>query len=59
MYVDLATYYDDVIALSKFVGQRDCELVFWIDNANAPYVITKPLYLLKGRDRPFPSMTVC
>ena len=41
MYVVLATYYDDVIALSKFVGQRDCELVFWIDNANAPSQVSE------------------
>jgi len=42
--VDLATYYNDVIGVTKSPGQRDCEVVFWIDNANAPYIITKPLH---------------
>jgi len=42
--IDLATYYNDVIGVTKSPGQRDCEVVFWIDNANAPYVITKPLH---------------
>lgn len=42
--VDLATYYNDCIGVTKSPGQRDCEVVFWIDSANAPYVITKPLH---------------
>lgn len=42
--IDLATYYDNVIGVTKSPAQRDCEVVFWIDNANAPYIITKPLH---------------
>jgi predicted DNA-binding transcriptional regulator YafY len=42
--IDLVAYYSDVIGVTKSPGQRDCEVVFWIDNANAPYVITKPLH---------------
>jgi len=42
--VDLATYYDNVIGVTKSPNQRDCEVVFWIDNKNAPYIITKPLH---------------
>lgn len=42
--IDLATYYNDVIGVTKSPGQRNCEVVFWIDNANAPYIITKPLH---------------
>ena len=42
--IDLATYYNDCIGVTKSPGQRDCEVVFWIDNDNAPYVITKPLH---------------
>lgn len=42
--LDLATYYDDCIGVTKTPGQRDCEVVFWIDADNAPYVITKPLH---------------
>jgi predicted DNA-binding transcriptional regulator YafY len=42
--IDLATYYNDTIGVTKTPGQRDCEVVFWIDNANAPYIITKPLH---------------
>ena len=42
--INLATYYNDVIGVTKHPGQRDCEVVFWVDNDNAPYVITKPLH---------------
>ncbi len=42
--LDLSTYYNDVIGVTKTPNQRDCEVVFWIDNNNAPYVITKPLH---------------
>lgn len=42
--LDLSTYYNDVIGVTKSPGQRDCEVVFWIDNDNAPYVVTKPLH---------------
>lgn len=42
--IDLATYYNDVIGVTKSPGQRDCEVVFWIDNVNAPYIITKPMH---------------
>jgi predicted DNA-binding transcriptional regulator YafY len=42
--LDLATYYNDVIGVTKSPGQHDCEVVFWIDKDNAPYVITKPLH---------------
>ena len=42
--INLATYYDDVLGVTKSPGQRDTEVVFWIDNANAPYIITKPMH---------------
>ena len=42
--IDLATYYSDVLGVTKTPNQRDIEVIFWIDNANAPYVITKPLH---------------
>nr|WP_294947051.1 RNA 2'-phosphotransferase [uncultured Mucilaginibacter sp.] len=42
--IDFATYYNDVIGVTKSPNQRDVEVVFWIDNTNAPYVITKPLH---------------
>ncbi len=42
--IDLATYYDNCIGVTKSPGQRDCEVIFWIDADNAPYVITKPLH---------------
>jgi len=42
--LDLATYYNDCLGVTKSPGQRDCEVVFWIDAANAPYVVTKPLH---------------
>ena len=42
--INLATYYSDVLGVTKTPNQRDCQVVFWIDAANAPYVITKPLH---------------
>jgi predicted DNA-binding transcriptional regulator YafY len=42
--IDLATYYSDVLGVTKSPGQRDVEVIFWIDSKNAPYVITKPLH---------------
>ena len=42
--IDLATYYNDVLGVTKSLGQRDNLIIFWIDAANAPYVITKPLH---------------
>ncbi|MDO3641417.1 YafY family protein [Mucilaginibacter sp. L3T2-6] len=42
--INLATYYSDVIGVTKTSNQRDCQVVFWIDAENAPYVITKPLH---------------
>lgn len=42
--IDLATYYDDCLGVTKSPGQRANEVVFWIDAANAPYVVTKPLH---------------
>ncbi|GGH12816.1 hypothetical protein [Mucilaginibacter phyllosphaerae] len=45
--IDLSAYYNDVIGVTKTPGQRDVEVVFWIDAQNAPYVITKPLYHTK------------
>jgi predicted DNA-binding transcriptional regulator YafY len=42
--LDLATYYNNCLGVTKSPNQRDSEVVFWIDKANAPYVITKPLH---------------
>jgi len=42
--IDFGTYYNDVIGVTKSPGQRDCQVVFWVDDTNAPYVITKPLH---------------
>src|SRR3569833_1316929 len=42
--INLATYYSDVLGVTKTPNQRDCQVVFWIDAANAPYVTTKPLH---------------
>jgi predicted DNA-binding transcriptional regulator YafY len=42
--IDFSTYYNDVIGVTKSPNQRDTEVVFWVDKANAPYVITKPIH---------------
>lgn len=52
--LNLATYYDDCIGVTKSPGQQDSAVIFWVDNDNAPYVITKPLHatqkLLRDED---------
>lgn len=42
--IDLATYYQDCIGVTKSPGQKDCEVIFWIEEEHAPYIITKPLH---------------
>jgi predicted DNA-binding transcriptional regulator YafY len=42
--IDIASYYDDVIGVTKSLGQRSQTIVIHIDKANAPYVKTKPLH---------------
>ncbi|MBS7565735.1 WYL domain-containing protein [Mucilaginibacter sp. Bleaf8] len=42
--IDLATYYNNCIGVTKSPNQKDSQVVFWIDKENAPYVITKPLH---------------
>ncbi len=42
--MDLATFYTDVIGVTKNQGQRAVPVVFWMDHKNAPYVETKPLH---------------
>ena len=42
--IDLATYYDDVIGVTKTPGQPNCQVILWTDHATAPYLITKPLH---------------
>lgn len=42
--LDLSTYYNDVIGVTKTAGQRNTEVVFRVEHAHAPYVITKPIH---------------
>ncbi|MES2388803.1 MAG: WYL domain-containing protein [Bacteroidota bacterium] len=42
--IDLATYYNNCIGVTKSPNQRECEVVFRINRTNAPYIITKPLH---------------
>lgn len=41
---DPNTFYDNVIGVSKNVGNKTMRVVLHFDNSNAPYVITKPLH---------------
>jgi predicted DNA-binding transcriptional regulator YafY len=43
-HLDLSTHYNDVIGVTKTAGQRNTEVIFRIEHAHAPYVITKPLH---------------
>lgn len=42
--IDLTTYYDDVIGVTKTPGQPNCEVLFKMKHEDAPYLITKPLH---------------
>lgn len=42
--IDIATYYNDVIGVTKTIGQKPQTIVMRIDKANAPYIKTKPLH---------------
>lgn len=42
--IDIDTYFDDTIGVTKMPNQRALTIVFRIDNTNAPYVKTKPLH---------------
>jgi predicted DNA-binding transcriptional regulator YafY len=42
--VDLDTYYDDLLGVTKSEKDRAHKVVLEIDNYNAPYVLTKPLH---------------
>lgn len=42
--IDIATYYNDTIGVTKAVGQKASTIVLKIDKANAPYVKTKPMH---------------
>lgn len=41
---DPYTFFDDVIGVTKSIGERAQNIALWVDAANAPYVLTKPLH---------------
>ncbi|WP_342331576.1 WYL domain-containing protein [Pedobacter sp. FW305-3-2-15-E-R2A2] len=41
---DFANFYHNVIGVSKYPHQKDTEVIFWSDQDNAPYMMTKPLH---------------
>ena len=42
--IDVDTFYDDIIGVSKVPNQRPQNIVMKIDKANAPYIVTKPIH---------------
>lgn len=40
----VAHFFDDVIGVTKTLGQEPIEIRLWVDRATAPYVLTKPLH---------------
>lgn len=42
--IDLATYYSDVIGVTKTFAQRPTTVMFWVRADSVPYVQTKPLH---------------
>jgi predicted DNA-binding transcriptional regulator YafY len=42
--LDVDTYYDDAIGVTKNLGEKPCQVVLKIVHAHAPYVLTKPIH---------------
>lgn len=42
--IDVDTFYDDVIGVSKMPSQRPQRIIMKIDKTNAPYIVTKPMH---------------
>lgn len=42
--IDFSRYYADTIGVTKSEKDRAHRVVLWVDNINAPYVITKPIH---------------
>jgi len=42
--IDIDTYYNDVIGVTKLPNQKPLSITMWVDSVNAPYIITKPLH---------------
>ena len=43
-YFDPSTFFEDMIGVTKGISQRPEEVRFWVDQENAPYVLTKPIH---------------
>lgn len=43
--IDLETYYDNALGVTKNLAQREQKVVFRVNKKLAPYVITKPIHL--------------
>ena len=41
---DPSTFFEDVVGVTKNIGMRAQKVVFWVDDQNAPYVLTKPFH---------------
>lgn len=42
--VDVNTFFDDVIGVTKHINNRAINVTLWVAKDNAPYVLTKPLH---------------
>lgn len=42
--LDVHTFFDDVIGVTKSVGQLPVNIVLWADATSKPYLLTKPLH---------------
>lgn len=42
--LDVQTFFDDVIGVTKSVGQLPINIVLWVDATSKPYLLTKPLH---------------
>lgn len=42
--IDIDTYYDDTIGVTKNTGQKPITILLKVDQANMPYVLTKPIH---------------
>ncbi|MGN6569375.1 MAG: helix-turn-helix transcriptional regulator [Flavipsychrobacter sp.] len=42
--IDINTYYDDVIGVTKLPHEKPLKIMMQVDSLNAPYIVTKPFH---------------
>jgi predicted DNA-binding transcriptional regulator YafY len=41
---DIHTFYDEMVGVTRNLHERPVEVIFWVSNEHAPYILTKPIH---------------